>query len=251
MNIQYQNRNEEFFKLSSGAAAGVHHHQHHNDLTHNSHIYSDYDLNAGNIQAMKSINDKEQEFHDYIREIIVCVFIYCFLYALAYFAIRLLRKPKETDEYVLDYEDAFTDCVSIWLCTFTLATCFGAVLLLPMSIVASELITLTPHSFYWKWLNSSLLHGLWNTIFLFANLSLFVFLPFAHVFVESIGLPGYKKGIKSRVIETSLILFLIAFCMIGISFVMSAVFDYDNAKSQSVLSMCTYTYILLLFNHLL
>ncbi len=143
---------------------------------------------------------------------------------------------KETDDYVLDYEDAIADRVSIWLCTFTLATCFGAVLLLPMSIIANEVIIITPQSFYWKWLNSSLIHGLWNTIFLFSNLSLFIFLPFAHLFVESIGLPGYRKGIKSRVIETILILMFMAIILIGISFVISSVFDSDRAQSHSFLS---------------
>ncbi len=161
---------------------------------------------------------------------------------MAYLTIKYLRKSTEADDYVLDYEDAIADRVSIWLCTFTLATCFGAVLLLPMSIIANEVIRVAPQSFYWKWLNSSLLHGLWNLIFLFSNLSLFVFLPFAHFFVESIGLPGYKKGIKSRIIETSLLLFLIALCVIGISFVISSVFDSDNAKSQSFLSINFFLY---------
>ncbi len=204
----YQNRNEEFFKISAAA-----------------------------IEKIESgATDSEQQFHDYIREMLVCLLIYFFLYGLAYLTIKFLRKSKEIDDYALDYEDAIADRVSIWLCTFTLATCFGAVLLLPMSIIANEIIRVTPQSFYWKWLNSSLLYGLWNSIFLFSNLSLFMFLPFAHLFVESIGLPGYKKGIKSRIIETSLLLFLISFCMIGISFIVSAVFDSDNAKSQSFLS---------------
>lgn len=179
---------------------------------------------------------REQQFHDFIREILLCIFVYLFLYALAFISLKLLRKSKESDEYVTDYEDAIADRVSIWLCTFSLATCFGAVLLLPMSIVANEFILTVPQSFYWKWLNSSLLHVLWNAIFLFSNLSLFIFLPFAHLFVESIGLPGSKRGIKSRIIETTLLLSLIAVCMIGISFVISAIFDSDNAKSQSFLS---------------
>ena len=166
----------------------------------------------------------------------VCLLIYVMLYALALFTIKYLRRSKESDEYVLDYEDAIADRVSILLCTFTLATCFGAVLLLPMSIIANEVIIITPQSFYWKWLNTSLLHYLWNTIFLFSNMSLFMFIPFAHLFVESIGLPGYRKGIKSRVIETSILLCLIAICMLGISYVISAVFDSDNAKSKSFLS---------------
>jgi len=211
MKAQIQSRNEEFFKLSAAA-----------------------------VESASAPTVLEQQFHDYIRELLVCVLIYALLYLLAYLTIKFLRKSKEIDEYALDHEDAIADRVSIWLCTFTLATCFGAVLLLPMSIIANEIIRLTPQSFYWKWLNSSLLYGLWNSIFLFSNLSLFMFLPFAHLFVESIGLPGYKKGIKSRIIETSLLLFLISFCMIGMSFIASAIFDSDNAKSQSFLNISDY-----------
>jgi hypothetical protein len=203
-------RNEEFFQFSKNAAAGI-------------------------------ITDaREQQLNDFIRELLVCILIYCFLYAIAYFTIKYLRKSKESDDYVLDYEDAIADRVSIWLCTFTLATCFGAVLLLPMSIIANEIILLAPENFYWKWLNSSLIHGLWNAIFLFSNLSLFMFLPFAHLFAESIGLPGYKKGIKSRVLETSLLLLLIVICVIGISFVISSVFDSDNAASHSFFNISDY-----------
>ena len=208
--MTFQSSNEEFFKLSAAASEEL---------------------------SNKVPDSREQEFHDFVREIIVCMLIYMALYGVAFFIIRSLRKVKESDEYVVDYEDAVIDRVSKWFCTFTLATCIGALLLLPLSIVANEVMRITPHSYYWKWLNSSLLHGLWNLIFLFSNLSLFVFLPFSHLFIESIGLPGSRKGIKSRVVETTLLLSLIAFCMIGISFVVTAVFDYDNAKRQSFLSM--------------
>lgn len=67
-----------------------------------------------------------------------------------------------------------------------------------------------------------------------------MFLPFSHLFIESIGLPGSRKGIKSRVIETILLLSLIAFCVIGISYVVTSVFDYDNPKRKSVLNILGY-----------
>lgn len=35
--------------------------------------------------------------------------------------------------------------------------------------------------------------GLWNHVFLFSNLSLFVLLPFAYLFTESEGFIGYRK----------------------------------------------------------
>ena len=50
-------------------------------------------------------------------------------------------------------------CFRLWLCTFTLAVSVGAVLLLPLSIIANEVLHLYPKSYYVKWLNSSLIHG--------------------------------------------------------------------------------------------
>lgn len=195
---------------------------------------------TNDVHNQTIIDLREQQFHNLIREILVCLFIYCFLYLIAFITIKILRKTKETDEYVIDYEDAVADRVRIWICTFALATCFGAVLLLPMSIIASEVIKIAPQSIYWKWLNSSLLHGLWNLIFLFSNLSLFIFLPFAHLFVESIGLPGSKKGIKSRFIETLIIIFFIIVILVGFSYVISAILDTDNAKLHSLLNISDY-----------
>ena len=86
--------------------------------------------------------------------------IFVALYILAIYIIKTLRKTKESDDYVLDYEDAVIDRVSKWFCSFSLATCIGSLLLLPSSILAAEVMrTVAPHSYYWKWLNSSLLQG--------------------------------------------------------------------------------------------
>lgn len=38
--------------------------------------------------------------------------------------------------------------------------------------------------------------GLWSLVFLFSNLALFILLPFAHLFIESEGLPGSSKVSK-------------------------------------------------------
>lgn len=54
----------------------------------------------------------------------------------------------------------------LWLCTFTLSVSAGAVLLLPMSIVSNEVLHLYPKSYYVKWLNSSLIQGMY-LVFLF------------------------------------------------------------------------------------
>jgi LMBR1-like membrane protein len=49
----------------------------------------------------------------------------------------------------------------LWLCTFTLAVSVGAVLLLPVSILANEALLVFPNSYYLQWVNSSLIHGLY------------------------------------------------------------------------------------------
>ena len=50
-----------------------------------------------------------------------------------------------------------------------------------------------------KWLNSSLINGIWNLIFVLSNVSLFIFLPFAYLFCESEGLPFFgNKRVSMR-----------------------------------------------------
>uniref|UniRef100_A0AAY4CZ83 Protein LMBR1L n=1 Tax=Denticeps clupeoides TaxID=299321 RepID=A0AAY4CZ83_9TELE len=95
-----------------------------------------------------------------------------------------------------DDEDATVNKIALWLCTFSLSVSMGAVLLLPISILSNEILLSFPHSYYMQWLNGSLIHGLWNMVFLFSNLSLVFLLPFAYFFTESEGFAGSKKVIK-------------------------------------------------------
>jgi len=59
--------------------------------------------------------------------------------------------------------------------------------------VSNEVLLLYPKTYYVQWLNGMLVQGLWNLIFLFANISLFILLPFAYLFIESEGFSGHKK----------------------------------------------------------
>lgn len=125
---------------------------------------------------------------------------------------------------------------SLWLCTFSLAVAIGAGLLLPISIASNEVLLLYPKSYYVKWLNSSLIYGLWNYIFLFSNLALFVFLPFAYLFAESSGFFGHRSGLVARAYETMVVFSLLAFIVLGITFILSAWFDPERSNIQTLLS---------------
>lgn len=177
-------------------------------------------------------------------------------------------------------------CSSLWLCTFSLAITVGAALLLPFSIASNEVLLLYPNSYYVKWLNHSLVQGkfdaillqefktylwlginiskgLWNHIFLFSNLSLFVLLPFAYFFTESEGFSGHRKvsvlnnfitvfnspwtwkinfvtlstfqGVRARLYETITMLLILFVFLIGITYVTSSFIG--GRKPSGILSI--------------
>ncbi|KAJ8277598.1 hypothetical protein GJAV_G00077360 [Gymnothorax javanicus] len=173
---------------------------------------------------------REQNFHSQVREYIICFLLFAVLYIVSYFIIT--RYKRKTDDH--EDEDAIVNRISLYLCTFTLAVSAGAVLLLPFSIISNEILLSFPKNYYIQWLNGSLIHGLWNLVSLFSNLCLFVLMPFAYFFLESEGFAGSKKGIKARVLETFVMLFLLGLLILGIVWVASALIDNDAASMESL-----------------
>ncbi|XP_063777967.1 limb region 1 protein homolog isoform X2 [Pseudophryne corroboree] len=209
---------------------------------------------------------REQNFHSQVREWIICFLMFTILYIVSYFVItRYKRKaddagdsvrtmgiiPKlQTGRTTLQHrlskhevllsqdeqedEDATVNRVSLFLCTFTLAVSAAAVLLLPFSIISNEILLSFPKNYYIQWLNGSLIHGLWNLVSLFSNLCLFMLMPFAFFFLESEGFAGLKKGIKARILETVVMLILLALLIFGIVWVASALIDNSPASMESL-----------------
>ncbi|XP_066441080.1 limb region 1 protein homolog [Eleutherodactylus coqui] len=173
---------------------------------------------------------REQNFHSQVREWIICFLLFAILYIVSYFIIkRYKRKADEQED-----EDVTVNRVSLFLSTFTLAVSAGAVLLLPFSIISNEILLSFPKNYYIQWLNGSLIHGLWNLVSLFSNLCLFVLMPFAFFFLESEGFAGLKKGIKARILETVVMLILLALLIFGIVWVASALIDNSSASMESL-----------------
>uniref|UniRef100_A0A669DH10 Limb development membrane protein 1-like n=1 Tax=Oreochromis niloticus TaxID=8128 RepID=A0A669DH10_ORENI len=129
--------------------------------------------------------------------------------------------------------------VWLWLCTFTLSVAVCAVLLLPISILSNEVLLTFPQSYYMQWLNGSLIHGLWNLVFLFSNLSLVFLMPFAYFFTESEGFAGSRKGVMARVYEAVVLLLLLALLVLGIVWVASALL-HDNIARKSLYDLWEY-----------
>ncbi|XP_064223692.1 limb region 1 protein homolog isoform X2 [Aotus nancymaae] len=186
------------------------------------------------MEGQDEVSAREQHFHSQVRESTICFLLFAILYVVSYFIItRYKRKSDEQED-----EDAIVNRISLFLSTFTLAVSAGAVLLLPFSIISNEILLSFPQNYYIQWLNGSLIHGLWNLASLFSNLCLFVLMPFAFFFLESEGFAGLKKGIRARILETLVMLLLLALLILGIVWVASALIDNDAASMES-LYVCT------------
>ncbi|NWS65175.1 LMBRL protein, partial [Chunga burmeisteri] len=206
---------------------------------------------------------REQLFHERVRECIICALLFASLYILCHFIITHFKKHTDFAA-VHDDEDAAVNRIALGLCTFTLAVALGAVLLLPFSIISNEVLLSFPQNYYIQWLNGSLVHGLWNLVFLFSNLSLVFLMPFAYFFTESEGFAGSKKvggpvgvphpvppipgspltplpqGIMARVYETSVVLLLLTLLVLGMVWVASAIVGNDVASRQSLYDLWEY-----------
>ncbi|XP_060676981.1 limb region 1 homolog-like protein isoform X2 [Hemiscyllium ocellatum] len=177
-------------------------------------------------------------FHNRVRECIICALLFTALYILSYLVIT--RFKKNADFAADNNEDATVNRITLWMCTFTLAVSAGAVFLLPFSIISNEVLLSLPENYYMQWLNGSLIHGLWNLVFLFSNISLVFLMPFAYFFTESEGFAGSKKGIMARVYETFVVLFLLTLLVLGIVWVASAIINNDAASRESLYDLWDY-----------
>ncbi|XP_060079895.1 limb region 1 protein homolog [Ylistrum balloti] len=184
------------------------------------------------------VDKREEVFHNAVREYIIFMLLFILLYVSSYITICYFKRKADSDDtYAGGEEDAVVYRIALWLCTFTLSVSVGAVLLLPISIISNEVLHHYPKSYYVKWLNSSLIHGLWNMQFAMSNVSLFFFMPFAYFFTESEGFVGCKKGVKARVYESIIVLFLLILVVVGCVWVVSALFDDDIHKKQRLFDL--------------
>ncbi|KAL1509903.1 hypothetical protein ABEB36_004570 [Hypothenemus hampei] len=186
------------------------------------------------------VETHEQIFHNNVREQIIFLLLFFFLYLLSFAILRHFKRRGKEDYYSTDEDEITVYRISTWLCTFSLAVSIGSVLLLPFSTISNEVLVNYPDCYYTKWLNSSLIQGLWYYIFLLSNLSMFVFLPFAYLFTESEGFCGHRKGLWARTYETFIVLMLLAILLLGLAYVLSALFSEKQSNLITILNLWSY-----------
>ncbi|XP_040579824.1 limb region 1 protein homolog isoform X2 [Lepeophtheirus salmonis] len=165
------------------------------------------------------------------------------LYAGSYVFLSLFKRLDIEEEFLPNcWDDQIVYKTSFFLCAFSMAVSVGAALLLPISTISNEILHKYPSSWYIKWLNASLIHGIWNLIFVLSNLSLFVCLPFAYLFCESEGLQffGNKKGLLARAKETIVTLILFSLIILGMMYIIAALLDRDKDSIERILNVYSY-----------
>ncbi|XP_043203558.1 protein LMBR1L-like [Amphibalanus amphitrite] len=183
-------------------------------------------------EALTDGDPWQRAFHSLVREYVVTFLLFLLLLVIAHAAVQRYARREQVEFSPRDDEEATVNRTALLLCTFSLALAAGAALLLPISIAANEVLLHYPDSYYVRWLNSSLIQGIWKYIFLLSNLSLFVLLPFAYLFTESEGFAGARKGLASRVYETFVVLCLLAVLVVGIAYVLSAFLDGESGRKS-------------------
>jgi len=192
-------------------------------------------------EVLSDVDIKEKEFHAMVREIVILCLISIVLYVGSFAFLGLLRRDKD-EEFLpyIDTSDLWVYKISLWCCSFSLAVSVGAALLLPISTISNEVLHHYPSSWYIKWLNSSLIHGIWNLIFTLTNVALFLCLPFAYLFCESEGFSGTRRGLINRAKETFVTLLLMSVVVLGIMYILAAVIDMDQATIEQLFNVYSY-----------
>ena len=181
---------------------------------------------------------EEQAFHSTVREYIIFLLLFGVLYVSSYLVLRTYLLKEKPDNSESDNGEATVHRISLGMCTFALTVAVGAALLLPISILSNEILLLYPSSYYVKWLNSSLISGLWNHVFLFSNVSIFILLPFAYFFSESEGIG--QQGLIGRVYEAFVVQLLLAVMVLGMAFILCALIDKSQSAVELFFNVCNY-----------
>ncbi|CAG7837377.1 unnamed protein product [Allacma fusca] len=175
------------------------------------------------------IGDLSQQFHNTVRENIIYLIFFLTLAVCSWAVTGGFLKRKDRSQDDEDDSESVVYGICFWICVFSLSIATGAALLLPMSVIANEVLLLYPKTYYIQWLNDLLIQGLWNLIFLFANTSLFILLPFAYFFIESEGFSGHKKGVSSKFKEAVVVLILAAFTVWGMAYILALVLSPERS----------------------
>ncbi|KAI3378522.1 hypothetical protein SNEBB_004106 [Seison nebaliae] len=177
-----------------------------------------------------------EKFDNHLRDYMVVLLIAICSYCVSYLLLRMTKEKKEEKEYYLS-NDRISYRISVWICTFAISITI-ITLSLPIIIVLNNEITQESFTYdicYWfQWCNKNFIKILQNYLAYSSFISLFFLLPFAYLFLESVGItflhqrPLYPKrpeSVRLKIIETILFFSLFILILIGFLYFSSRIFQ--------------------------
>ncbi|XP_061022199.1 limb region 1 protein homolog isoform X3 [Dama dama] len=153
------------------------------------------------MEGQDEVSAREQHFHSQVRESTICFLLFAILYIVSYFIItRYKRKSDEQED-----EDAIVNRISF------VEPCFSLFQSLSICVDALCLFLFGIRRFCWSEKGG-----------------------FFTRYVLTCEGPPCGKGIRARILETLVMLILLALLILGIVWVASALIDNDAASMESL-----------------
>lgn len=158
---------------------------------------------AAELELQRELNSTSYlEFNSVLSNWIVGVTFFLLLYSFSHIIMKYFKKPNGEAEGETD------SSLTIFLFTLSLSISLASIMLLPITIISHEILIHYPNNYYIQWLNRDLIFALWNSIFLGANMSMLVVIPFAYFYHEAEGLG--RRGFLGRLYEATIVFILVS-----------------------------------------
>lgn len=168
-------------------------------------------------------------FYDNVRTFIVVFLTVACLLPASYTLIKSRRKTKEI--YSSKNDISIRDFVFI-VSVLIISLCLIMVFMLPLSILANEVLILSPDRYYVQWINVGLLHAFFVLVRLAFKGSCLV-IPFSFFLLFSHSAHKGKKGLTSRWFSSMFYVAVIYTASFGcLTVFISTIFDAINSPSN-------------------
>jgi len=137
-----------------------------------------------------------------------------------------LNLDEEDNSTIDGYGSRSTD-LPFFLFSVSFTISMAAMLLIPITFISHEILLAYPNNYYVKWLDRGLIFDLWNCIFLGANLSLFVLIPFGYFYHEAEGLGGFR-GVLAKLYEATIVFGLVSIMIVGFMYVAHQILSRES-----------------------
>lgn len=199
----------------------------------------------------------EEAFHAFLRKVIVLFLSFLFMLFFSMYILRYLLRIAISKLQVHGSDDIET-IVSInngrslvlWICSLALSMSISSWLLVPSSILVSELVLRIGAGSWINWMDESLVQGYWDTIFVGSNISLFFLLPFGYFYSEAEEgtTVFYGFWFNKKIREAMIVWVLVAAAVYGLSQTIKSILELQQADFLVVL--CGICVVVSAFNSL-